>query len=115
MAENYISRGEVITLTAKAIHTSGTPYRISGFNGVALISVEPGEQLSFQLEGIFEFTLPGVKVGDQICISADNELAAFTVEPGSTLPPEYRTGWLYGRAVSGTDSNGNFLCRLLQT
>jgi|GEM_PF-2735826 len=115
MAQNYISNGQVITLTAQAIHTSGSPYRISGFNGVALISVEPGEQLSFQLEGIFEFDLSEVKVGDQICIGFDNELDAFTVEPGSALPPEYRTGRLYGRAVTATDSNGKFYCRLLQS
>jgi predicted RecA/RadA family phage recombinase len=64
MAQNYVSHGEVITLTAGGSYTSGLPYRISGFNGVALISVTSGQQLSFQLEGIFKFTLASVSVGD---------------------------------------------------
>ena len=115
MAQNYISRGEVITLTARASHTSGTPYRISGFNGVALISVESGEQLSFQLDGIFEFEMTSVKVGDIICINAENKLSAFTVDPDGTLPPAYQHGWVFGRAVTGSDGNGKFYCRLLQS
>lgn len=104
MAQNYISRGEVITLTAGASYTSGSPYRISDFNGVALISVSSGEQLSFQLEGIFEFTLSGVSVGDPIYIDGSNDL---------TLTPD--SNKLYGRAVTASDSNDKFYCRLLQS
>jgi predicted RecA/RadA family phage recombinase len=106
MAQNYISRGEVIALTAGANYTSGIPYRISDFNGVALISVETGEQLSFQLEGIFEFTLKEVKVGDLIYIGSDNSLVK---ESESSLIN------LFGRAVTSSDMNNKFYCRLLQS
>ena len=104
MAQNYISRGEVITLTAGASYTSGTPYRITGFNGVALLTVSSGETLSFQLQGVFEFTLASVAVGDPIYIDGSNNL---TKSPVGTS--------LYGRAVTATDSNGKFYCRILQS
>ncbi len=103
MAQNYISRGEVITLAAGTSYTSGTPYRINNFNGVALISVDSGEQLSFQLEGIFEFTLAGVTVGSPIYITAQQALSLSAT--GNSL---------FGRAVTGSDSNDRFYCRLLQ-
>jgi len=104
MAQNYISRGEVITLTAAATRTSGTPYRISGFNGVALISVVSGEQLSFQLEGIFELTLASVLVGSPIYIDGSNNL---------TLIPTSNN--LFGRAVTASDASNKFYCRILQS
>ena len=104
MAQNYISRGEVITLTAGASYTSGSPYRISSFNGVALISVSSGEQLSFQLEGIFELTLAGVTAGLPIYITGANAL---------TLNPSGNS--LYGRAVTAADAGNKFYCRLLQS
>jgi len=104
MAQNYISRGEVITLTAGASYTSGTPYRITGFNGVALLTVSSGETLSFQLQGVFEFTLASVIVGDPIYIDGSNNLTK--TASGNTL---------YGRAVTATDSNGKFYCRILQS
>lgn len=106
MAQNYISRGEVITIVAGEgkSYVSGTPYRINGFNGVALISVEEGERLSFQLEGIFELTLAGVSAGQLIYISA---LDALTTTPGGAS--------LFGRAVTGSDANNKFYCRLLQS
>ncbi|HDS30319.1 MAG TPA: DUF2190 family protein [Firmicutes bacterium] len=104
MAQNYISRGEVITLVAGASYTSGNPYRISGFNGVALISVGSGERLSFQLEGIFEFTLGSVSVGDPIYIDGSNNLTL--VSNGNSL---------FGRAVTASDANDKFYCRLLQS
>jgi predicted RecA/RadA family phage recombinase len=103
MAQNYISRGEVITLTAGASYTSGTPYRISSFNGVALISVDSGEQLAFQLEGIFELTLASVTVGAPIYITSGNALSLSS--SGNSL---------YGRAVTASDANNKFFCRLLQ-
>jgi predicted RecA/RadA family phage recombinase len=104
MAQNYVSRGEVITLTADASYVSGSPYRISGFNGVALISADEDEQLSFQLEGIFEFSLASVGVGDPIYITDENALTK--TSSGNTL---------FGRAVTGTDASGKFHCRLLQS
>jgi predicted RecA/RadA family phage recombinase len=104
MAQNYISRGEVITLTAGASYTSGNPYRISGFNGVALISVDSGKQLSFQLEGIFKFTLASVDLGDPIYIDGSNNL---------TLTSSSNS--LFGRAVTDSDANNEFYCRLLQS
>lgn len=109
MAQNYISRGEVITLTAGATYISGMPYRISGFNGVALISVSEGEQLSFQLTGIFEFVLADVKVGDLIDIDIENNLSSRTAKPTNDHD------CIFGRAATSTDSNGKFLCRLLQS
>lgn len=104
MAQNYISRGEVITLTAGASYTSGTPYRVTGFNGVALISVESGEQLSFQLEGIFEFTLASVSVGDLIYIDGMDNLTLTST-----------ANELFGRAITASDANNKFYCRLLQS
>lgn len=104
MAQNYISRGEVITLTAGASYTSGNPYRINGFNGVALLTVESGDLLSFQLEGIFEFTLSGVTAGDPVYIDGSNNL--------SLLPTDND---LYGRAVTSSDANDKFYCRILQS
>jgi len=104
MAQNYISRGEVITLTAGASYTSGSPYRISDFNGVALITVESGDLLSFQLEGVFEFTLSGVTVGAPIYITSGNVL---------TLTPTSND--LYGRAVTASDASNKFYCRILQS
>ena len=104
MAQNYISHGEVITLTAKLTHVSGKPCRVSGFNGVSLVSVEPDGQLSLQLEGIFEFPLSGVKVGDPIYIDGPGNL---------TLSPTLNV--LFGRAVSTSDAKGKFYCRLLQS
>ena len=104
MAQNYISRGEIITLTAGAGYTSGNPYRISGFNGVALLTVESGDTLSFQLEGVFEFTLASVSVGDPIYIDGSNNLTKTATAND-----------LYGRAVTATDASGKFYCRILQS
>lgn len=104
MAQNYVSHGEVITLTADGSYSSGSPYRISGFNGVALISVTSGQQLSFQLEGIFKFTLSGVSVGDLIYIDGSNNLT-LTANGNS----------IYGRAVTASDANDQFHCRLQQS
>ncbi|HEX9746577.1 MAG TPA: DUF2190 family protein [bacterium] len=104
MAQNYISRGEVITLTAGASYTSGNPYRISNFNGVALIDADSGEQLSFQLIGIFEFTLAGVSIGDPVYIDGSNDLTL--TASGNDL---------FGRAITASDANNNFFCRLLQS
>jgi len=103
MAQNYISRGEVITLTAAASYTSGSPYRIINFNGVALITVGSGGLLSFQLEGVFEFTLAGVMAGVPIYITSGNALSL--TASGNTL---------YGRAVTASDANNKFHCRILQ-
>ena len=104
MAQNYISRGEVITLTAGGNYTSGSPYRVNSFNGVALLTVGSGELLSFQLEGIFEFTLASVTAGDPIYITSGNVL---------TLTPTGNS--LYGRAVTSSDANNKFYCRILQS
>jgi len=112
MAKNYISRGDVLTLTAQAAHTSGSPYRISGFNGVALISVESGEQLSFQLSGIFEFTMSdAAEVGSRIFIDLNEGLHA----TGGGPQPIGQDWILFGRAVTASDAEGKFYCRLLQS
>lgn len=104
MAQNYISRGEVITLTAGASYTSGNPYRISDFNGVSLLTVESGDLLSFQLEGIFEFMLSGVTARDVIYIDSSNELTLTSTEND-----------LYGRAVTSSDTDDKIYCRILQS
>jgi predicted RecA/RadA family phage recombinase len=104
MAQNYVSRGEVISLTAGTTYTSGLPYRISGFNGVALISAVSGEQLALQLEGIFELTLAGVTAGAAIYITGANALSLLS--SGNEL---------FGRAVTASDSSNKFHCRLLQS
>jgi len=103
MAQNYISRGEVITLTASASYTSGSPYRINNFNGVSLLTAGSGELMSFQLEGIFEFTLASVTAGDPIYIDGND---ALTLVEGENS--------LYGRAVTSSDTNNKFHCRILQ-
>lgn len=112
MAQNYISRGEVITLTATENHASGSPYRINGFNGVSLLTVIPGETLSFQLEGIFEFELADVKEGHLIYIDDKDNLTNRVLldDMGKEIGVS-----LFGRAVTRTDSSGKFYLRLLQS
>lgn len=120
MAQNYISRGEVLTLVTQSDYTSGTPYRISGFNGVALFSVESGEQLQFQLNGIFEFTLADIQIGSLIYIDPDDNLTldngglTAAAEHASTDIGRRTVFPVYGRAVTASDENGKFYCRLLQ-
>ncbi len=104
MAQNYISHGEVITLTAGASYTSGLPYRISNFNGVALITVSSGDLLSFKLEGVFEFTLASVSEGEPIYIDQNDALTLTAI--GNDL---------YGRAITASDPNNKFHCRILQS
>lgn len=109
MAQNYISRGEVISVTAGREYFSGHAYRINGFNGVALIGVDEGNLLSFQLEGVFEFSLPGVKMGDIIYIDNQQNLL---VDLNSLSISQ--AVFPFGQAVTGSDHKGNFHCRLLQ-
>ena len=104
MAQNYISRGEVITLTAGASYTSGTPYRITSFNGIALLSVVSGETLSFQLEGIFELELASVTIGAPIYIDSSDNLTLVSTAND-----------LFGRAVTASDANDKFYCRIIQS
>jgi predicted RecA/RadA family phage recombinase len=103
MANNFVSRGEVLTLTAAAARESGNPYREHGFNGVALIDAAQNEAYTLQIRGIFEFALASVSVGDLIYIDSNNDL---------TLTSTNNT--LYGRAVTATDADGNFHCLILQ-
>lgn len=110
MAQNYISRGEVITLTSEGNYKSGEPYRINGFNGVALLTVEPGETLSFQLDGVFEFDLADVKIGELILMNT-NDGDLHVAQP-SWNEDIYK---LFGRAVTASDTNGKFYCRLMQS
>ena len=116
MAQNYISHGEVITLNARAEYKSGSPYRIHGFNGVALISVVLGDLLSFKLQGVFEFELEGVKCGDLIFIDPDNNLTlsdgGFTYDDKLLRKTVYP---IFGRAVAGSDGGKYFHCRILQS
>ena len=105
MAQNYVSRGEVITVSVGKEYKSGNPHRIKGFNGVALIDVVSGDEMSFQLEGVFEFALADVKFGDLIGITSDDRLTLNT-HPEASIP--------YARAVTGSDKNGKFYCRIIQ-
>jgi len=107
MAQNYISRGEVITLTAKENYLSGKPYRINGFNGVALLTVKPTETLSFQLEGVFELESKAdvIEIGDLIYIWSDG-----TLHPTNPVPCN-----VFGRAVTVMSDEGKFYCRLVQS
>ena len=116
MAQNYISHGEVITLTAEAEHQSGSPYRIHRFNGVALITVNAGDLLGFKLAGVFELKIENVNRGDLIFIDPDNNL---TLSDGGYTSDEKllrKTVYpIFGRAVTDSDPNGNFHCRILQS
>jgi predicted RecA/RadA family phage recombinase len=104
MANNFVSRGEVLTLTASAARTSGSPYRESGFNGVAVIDAAQNEAFTFQVRGIFEFALASVTAGDLIYIDLNNDLTKTELAND-----------LFGRAVTSTDSDGNFHCLILQS
>lgn len=104
MANNFVNRGEVLTLTASNPITAGNPYREHGFNGVALIDAAEGEAYTLQVRGVFEFALADVIRGDLIVLNENNEL---------TLEAEGHP--LYGRAVTGTDTDGNFHCMILQS
>lgn len=107
MAQNYISHGEVITLTAEREHQSGSPYRLHGFNGVALISVKKDDLLSFKISGVFEFELDGVDIGALILIRNG---VLHPAQP--SWSDEFK---IFGRAVTGTDSNVKFHCLILQS
>ena len=104
MANNFVSRGDVLTLTAAATRTSGNPYRESGFNGVALIDAAQSEAYTLQIRGIFEFALASVGAGDLIYITS-----------GNVLTKTSTSNTLYGRAVTATDADGNFQCLLIQS
>jgi len=103
MANNFVNRGEVLTLTAAAARTSGSPYRESDFNGVALIDAVQSEAYTLQVRGVFEFALASVSVGDLIYIDSSNDLTKTSI--GNDL---------FGRAVTATDADGNFHCMILQ-
>ncbi len=104
MANNFVNRGEVITLAAANTRTSGSPYRESGFNGVAVIDAAQYESYTLQLRGVFKFALADVSAGDLIYITSANALTK--TELGNDL---------YGRAVTATDSDGDFHCLILQS
>lgn len=104
MANNFVNRGEVLTLTAGDTRTSGSPYRESGFNGVALIDAAQNEAYTLQVRGVFEFALASVSVGDLIYIDSNNDLTKTSI--GNSL---------FGRAVAATDADGNFHCMILQS
>ena len=104
MANNFVNRGEVLTLQASIPITAGNPYRENGFNGVALIDAAAGEAYTLQVRGVFEFALSNVMAGDLIYLNENNEL---------TLEAEGHP--VYGRAVTGTDTDGNFHCFLAQS
>ena len=150
MANNFVSRGEVLTLTAPNRRESGNPYREHGFNGVALIDADQREAYTLQTRGVFEFPLKDVFVGDRIYIDKLHELHTLRslsppaktppdneskdddndddddLEPDPTeqpeqpepfeelghLPPDFE---VYGRAVTGTDGDGNFHCLIQQS
>lgn len=104
MANNFVNRGEVLTLTAAGARTSGSPYRESGFNGVALIDASQSEAYTLQVRGVFEFALASVIAGDLIYITV---LGALSKTEGENT--------LYGRAVTATDADGNIHCMILQS
>ena len=104
MANNFVNRGEVLTLTAADVRTSGNPYREYSFNGVALIDAAQDEAFTFQLRGVFEFALASVVVGALIYIDSNNDLTLTSTAND-----------LYGRAVTATDADGNFHCLILQS
>ena len=104
MANNFVNRGEVLTLTAADIRISGIPYREYSFNGVALIDAAQNEAFTFQIRGVFEFALASVTVGALIYIDSNNDITL--TEIGSDL---------FGRAVTATDADGNFHCLILQS
>ena len=105
MANNFINRGEVLTLRAAEVRESGRPYREYGFNGVALIDAHAPELYTFQIRGVFEFHLSGVEIGDLIYIMPDNQL----------VTEEMTDSHLYGRAVTPSDPDGDFNCLILQS
>ncbi len=104
MANNFVNRGEVLTLTAAGARTSGSPYRESGFNGVALIDASQSEAYTLQVRGVFEFALASVSVGNLIYIASGNVITKTSTDND-----------LYGRAVTATDADGNFHCMILQS
>ncbi len=109
MSLHYISRGECISLQATKRYESGETCRVHGFSGVSLRTVEPGETLTLQLEGIFELELEKVDIGDLIYIQpSDGKL--FDFEGWENVEERF----LFGRALTNSDSNNKFYCRLTQ-
>ena len=110
MANNFVNRGEVLTLRAQHTRFDGMPYREFGFNGVALKDADKGELYTFQIRGVFEFNLQGVKAGDLIYLLSCNEL--LTTDADAVLD---LGGHFYGRAVTDSDEDGTFQCLILQS
>lgn len=110
MANNFINRGEVLVLPAMGDRESGKAYREHGFNGVALIDAGVGETFTLQVRGVFEFALADVKIGELIYIDPTYVLIREHRRPENVAPL-----YLYGRAATPTDSDGNFHCMILQS
>jgi len=116
MANNFINRGEVLTLHARDAREDGKPYRECGFNGVALKNADPQESYTLQIRGVFEFDLPGVEVGDLIYIDWIGELMFLAEDDLVNRAENTALGWmLFGRAVTSSDVTGCFQCLILQS
>ena len=105
MAQNYVGSGRVITVSAPATITGGTPITVKGLNGVALISADSGQPCTVQLEGVFTLSLAGVTAGAAIYIDGTTGDLGLSSGTGKHF---------FGRALTASDGADLFQCRLQQ-
>lgn len=106
MAQNYAGSGRVVTMTAAATITSGQALRQHGLNGVALINAASGEPYTLQVEGLFTLVLASVTPGAAIYLTVADNTLSLTSGEGKVF---------FGRALTASDSQNRFQCRLQQT
>jgi len=103
MAQNYISKGDIITFRAERDYISGSPHRIFGLNGIMLLNVKKGDLASFQISGVFRLTIKDANLGDWAFIGYDDKITTNDYER-----------WLFGVVVSPPDENGLCNCLIQQ-
>ncbi|WP_193774604.1 DUF2190 family protein [Vallitalea guaymasensis] len=76
MANNYIQKGNVITVTASKERTSGQLVIEEGFVGIVETSTKTGENYSLSLTGVYQLVVGDVAVskGDLLYINSAEEI-----------------------------------------
>lgn len=84
--QNYVQRGDTLTLTAPAAVSSGDIVIVGGFIGVAACDAGNGEDVETQLVGVFELPKAAIAIsqGDTLYWSSSNGNANKTAS-GNTL------------------------------
>lgn len=87
MAQNYVQRGENITIPAPSDTTSGDMVVMGGLHGVALVTASAGDDLTITTRGVFILSKVATDVfaiGDSVYFASADKLATATAD-GNTL------------------------------